>query len=232
VRARDEAGRRLDVAALVLAGAVDLLAGIDGGLILKHGSLTAGGSLAGRSQWIADHAARWQAGWAFWFVVTTTFAWGFYALARNLGGLRQWRDLAVGLALLAAAVDLVGIVVNLALIPDLAARYHDAPAASTALTYSNVETLAQALTDIAAYGLYTAAGILLLPALFATRAYPRPLAWLGVLLWGVSVIATLLLAFDAAGAKAVFAVALLLYAPWVWASAWWVSTLGASSGRC
>ena len=228
MRIRDEGAVRLDVAALVVAGTVDLLAGIDGGLILKHGSLTGGGDLACRSEWIADHTARWQAGWSFWFVVTTTFAWGFYALARNLGGPRQWRDLAVGLALLAAAVDLVGIVVNLALLPDLAARYHDSPTlvASTAVTYSTVETLAQALTDIAAYGLYTAAGLLLLPALFVTRTYPRALAWLGVLLWGVSAAATLLLAFDAAGATAVFAVALLLYAPWVWASAWWVSTHG------
>jgi hypothetical protein len=228
--------RRLDVLALLIAGAVDLLAGADSGLLLKHGSLTGGGDLASRSGWIADHATRWQAGWAFWFVVTTTFAWGFYALARNLGGARQWRDLAVGLALLAAAVDLVGIVLNLAVIPDLAARYQEsAPAlmASTEVTYSTVETLAQALTDIAAYGLYTMAGLLLLPALFATSAYPRRLAWLAVLLWGVSVVATVLLAFDAAGATAVFAVALLLYPLWIWASAWWLASAPQlASARC
>jgi hypothetical protein len=236
VRADDRGARRLDVLALVVAGTVDLLAGADGGLVLKPGALTSGGDLAGRSHWIADHTARWQAGWAFWFVVTTTFAWGFYALARNLGGSRQWRDLAVGVALLAAAVDLVGIVLNLAVLPDLAASYQGSAGAvksSTAVTYSSVETLTQALTDIAAFGLYTAAGLLLLPALFATPAYPLRLAWLAALLWGVSVVATLLLALDAPGATAVFALALLLYAPWVWASAWWVShgPAGAASAR-
>jgi hypothetical protein len=216
-----EGGRRLDVAALVVAGLVDLLAGIDGGLVLKEGSLTAGGDLAGRSEWIADHTARWQAGWAFWFVVTTTFAWAFYALARNLGGPRQWRDLAVGAALLAAAVDVVGIVLNIAVLPDLAGRLQEGEALEA--TYSSVETLAQALTDVTAYGLYTVAGLLLLPAVFATRGYPRGLAWLGVVLWAVSALATVLLATDAAPATAVFAVALLLYPPWVWGSAWWLA---------
>ena len=225
---RAEAGgaRRLDVLALAVAGAVDLLAGIDGGLVLKEGSLTAGGDLAGRSEWIADNTTRWQAGWAFWFVVTTTFAWAFYALARNLGGARQWRDLAVGVALLAAAVDMVGIVLNLTVLPDLATRLQDGGAAvqpATETTYSSVESLAQALTDITAFGLYTVAGLLLLPALLATRTYPRRLLALAALLWGISVVATSLLAFDVAGATAVFAVALVLYAPWVWLSAWWLA---------
>jgi hypothetical protein len=216
-------GRRIDVLALVLAGVVDLLAGLDAGVILKDGTLTGGADLASRAGWITDHTARWQAGWAFWFVVTTTFAWAFYALARNLGGARQWRDLAVGLALLAAAVDMVGIVLNIAVVPDLAESYQQSALSSTEVTYSTVETLAQALTDISAFGLYTAAGLLLLPALFATRGYPRSLAWLAVLLWGISVPATLLLAFDAAGATVVFSAALLLYVPWVWLSAWWLA---------
>jgi hypothetical protein len=205
---------------------VDLLAGLDAGAVLKDGTLTGGGDLAGRAEWITNHTPRWQAGWAFWFVVTTTFAWAFYALARNVGGARQWRDLAVGLALLAAAVDMVGISLNIAVVPDLAGNYVESTGAtqgSAKTTFSTVETLAQALTDITAFGLYTAAGLVLLPALFATRGYPRGLAWLAVLLWGISVLATLLLAFDAAGATAVFSVALLLYVPWVWLSAWWLA---------
>ena len=148
-------------------------------------------------------------------MVTTTFAWAFYALARNLGGAPQWRALAVGAALLAAAVDIVGIVLNLAVLPDLAGGSAD--------TYAAVETLSQALTDITAYGLYTLAGLLLLPALWATRSYPGGLAWLALLLWTVSAVATALLAFDAPGKAPVFAVALLLYPAWVWSSAWWLS---------
>lgn len=218
---RAEPARRLDVLALVIAGVVDLLAGLNGGIVLADGSLTAGGDLAGRSAWIAEHTARWQAGWSFWFVVTTTFAWGFYALARNLGGPRQWRDLAIGFALLAAAVDMVGIVLNIAVVPDVAGQLQAGEA--TPATYSAVETLAQALTDITAFGLYTVAGLLLLPALFATRTYPRGLVWLAVVLWVISALATAMLAFDLGGATAVFAVSLLLYAPWVWASAWWLA---------
>jgi hypothetical protein len=209
------AERRFDVAALVVAGVVDLLAGLVAGVVLEPGSLTAGGDLDGRMAWVADHTARWQAGWAFWFVVTTTFAWAFYALARNLGGPVQWRHLAVGAALLAAAVDIVGIVLNLAVLPDLAD--------GGASTYSAVETLSQALSDITAYGLYTVAGLLLLPSLFATPTYPRALALLGAVLWGVSAAATALLAFDATGKAEVFAVALLLYPVWVWGSALWLA---------
>lgn len=207
---------RLDVLALVVAGAVDLLAGVDAGLVLSDGSLTAGGDSAGRAEWIADHTAQWQAGWTFWFVVTTTFAWGFYALARNLDGPRQLRDLAVGVALVAVAVDIVGIVVNIAVVPDLASASDDA-------SFSTAQILAQALTDITAFGLYTLAGLLLLPALFATRDYPRRLTWLGVALWGGSVVATVLLALDGPGALAVFTVTLLLYPVWVWGSARWIS---------
>ena len=206
--------RRLDVVALVVAGVVDLLAGFVAGVVLEPGSLTAGGDLAGRMSWVADNTTRWQAGWTFWFVVTTTFAWAFYALARNLGGPPQWRALAIGAALLAAAVDIVGIVLNLAVLPDLAGGSAD--------TYAAVETLAQALTDITAYGLYTVAGLLLLPALWATRTYPRLLAWLALVLWVSSAAATLLLALDAPAKAGVFAVALLLYPVWVWGSAWWL----------
>jgi hypothetical protein len=215
---------RLDVVALVTAGVVDLAAGADAGLLLSDGTLSGSSSeLAERARWIAGNTAQWQAGWAFWFVVTTTFAWAFYALARNLDGSGHLRDLVVGAALLAAAVDIVGIVLNIAVLPDLAGDHEELGSdALLAATYSSVETLAQALTDIAAYGLYTTAGLLILPALFATRSYPRRLAWLGAVLWGVSAVVTVLLATDGPGATALFAVALLLYPLWVWGSARWL----------
>ena len=43
------------------------------------------------------------------------------------------------------------------------------------------------------------------------------------MLWGLSALATALLAFDAPGLAPVFALALLLYAAWAWASAAWVA---------
>jgi hypothetical protein len=219
------AGRapRLDIIALVVAGIVDLMAGLDAGLLLADGTLTGSdGDLTERAGWIADNTTQWQAGWSFWFVVTGTFAWAFYALARNLEG--TLRDLVVGVALLAAAVDIVGIVLNLAVLPDLAADHAQlATDSSLASNYSSVETLAQALTDIAAYGLYTVAGLLILPCLFATARYPRKLTWLAVVLWGVSAVVTFLLAIDSPAATTLFAVPLLLYPVWVWGSARWLS---------
>jgi hypothetical protein len=219
---------RLDALALVVAGVVDLLAGGDAGLILSNGTIASGSPFETRLSWVSEHTARWQWGWAFWLVVTTTFAWSFYALARNLGGRPQWKGLAVAAALLAAAVDVVGIVVNLAVLPHLAGEAASLPVGASISAYSGFESLAHALTDVTAYGLYTLAGLLLLPALFSTPDYPRWLASLGSILWGVSVPATALLAVGAADAKPLFTVSLLLYPPWVWASAWWVR---AASGR-
>ena len=207
------ATRRPDVLALLCAGAVDLLAGADAALVLGDGAKREGSGPAERAAWIADHTARWQAGWTFWFVVTLTFAWSFYALARHLGGAPQWRHLAVGVAVVAAAVDIVGIVVALAVLPDVTGE----PA-----TFRAAEGLAHGLTAVAAYGLYTVAGLLLLPGAFATPSYRR-LAVVAAVLWGLSALATVLLAFDAPGLTVVFGLALVLYAAWAWASAAWVA---------
>ena len=192
---------------------MDLLAGVDAALVLGDGARREGSDPAERAAWIAEHTTRWQAGWSFWFVVTLTFAWAFYALARHLGGAPQWRHLAVGVALVAAAVDIVGIVVALAALPELTGE----PA-----SFRAAERLAHGLTAVAAYGLYTVAGLLLLPGAFATPGYGR-LAVVAAVLWGLSALATVLLAFDAPGLTVVFGLALVLYAAWVWASAAWVA---------
>jgi len=205
--------RRPDVLALLCAGAVNLLAGADAALVLDDGLRREGSDPAARAAWIADHAARWQAGSSFWFVVTLTFAWSFYALARHLGGAPQWRHLAVGVALVAAAVDIVGIVVALAVVPD---------ATGDPATFRAAEGLAHGLTAVTAYGLYTVAGLLLLPGAFATPSYRR-LGLVAAVLWGLSALATALLAFDAPGLSVVFGLALVLYAAWAWASAAWVA---------
>lgn len=210
-------GVRLDVLVLGIAGLVNtVLAPLDFGLVLEPGTLPGEDSASARAQWIADHTSRWEAGWSFWFVVTLTFAWSFFALGRHLDARREWVRLALAVALLAAAVDLVGIVVNLSAVPDLA------PGGDSDVLYA-AQTIAHALTDIAAFGLYSLAGLALLPALFATRAYPRRLAWLAAGEWGVSAVATVLLALDATGAETVAGIGFLLYGPWVWLSAAWLA---------
>jgi hypothetical protein len=206
-------GRRLDAAGLALAGLVNvILAPAAYSLLLKPGTPASGTPLGERADWIAAHTGRWQAGWSFWFVVTATFAWSFFALARHLRRQPAWPALAVGLALLAAAVDIVGVVVNLAVLPALA---HDGGSEA----FQSAQVLATALTDVTAFGLYTAAGLVLLPALARTA---RVLFWIGVAEWGVSAVATALLAFGAPGGRAAAALSFLLFAPWAWLGARWV----------
>jgi hypothetical protein len=210
----------------VAAGFVNaVLAPADYALVVKRGAVPSGRSLDGRAHWIATHHARWQAGWAFWFVVTATFAWSYFALGRHLRRQPAWPALAVGLALIAAAVDLVGVVTNIAVVPALAG--HGGTDA-----FRGAQLLAHALTDFTALGLYTAAGLLLLPALRATPGVPPALLWVGVAEWSVSAVATALLVFDLPGGTAGGTAGFLLYAPWTWIAAWWVSgrpTIGTSS---
>jgi hypothetical protein len=209
-------GRRLDAAGLALAGLVNtILAPAAYSLLLKPGTPASGTPLGERADWIAAHPGRWQAGWSFWFVVTTTFAWSFFALGRHLRRQPAWPALAVGLALLAAAVDLVGVVVNIAVLPALADH-------GGSDAFQSAQVLANALTDVTAFGLYTAAGLVLLPALARTARVPRALFRIGVAEWGVSAVATALLAFGAPGGRAAAALSFLLFAPWAWLSARWV----------
>jgi hypothetical protein len=85
-----------------------------------------------------------------------------------------------------------------------------------------MESLANALTNVAAFGLYSFAGLLLLPAVFVTPDYPRWLAWLGAVEWSIAMLATALLVAAPGLATGPLLVSFALYAPWVWGSAWWL----------
>ena len=171
--------------------------------------------------WIATHAGQWQAGWAFWCVVTLTFAWSYYALARYLAGPRPWRDLAVGLALPAAAVDLAGVVINLAVLPQLAALAQG-PASTArelvALTYLGLRDPGERAHQRHRLRTLFGRGPDPAAALFATPTYPRPLAWLGAAEWASAALVTGLLTVAPAMASGPLLFSFLLYAPWVWAA--------------
>ena len=129
------------------------------------------------------------------------------------------------MALIAAAVDLVGVLVNLTVLPELARALTSTPAGpdpALQVVFHSMESLANALTNVAAFGLYSFAGLLLLPAVFATPGYPRWLAWLGAVEWGIAAIATGLLVFAPGLATGPLLVSFALYAPWVWGSALWL----------
>lgn len=129
------------------------------------------------------------------------------------------------MALIAAAVDLVGVLVNLTVLPELARALTSSfvgPDPVLHDVFQSMESLAYALTNVAAFGLYSSAGLLLLPAVFATPSYPRWLAWLGAVEWGIAALATGLLVFAPGLATGPLLVSFALYAPWVWGSAVWL----------
>jgi hypothetical protein len=220
---------RLDLIGLFLAGFINtFLAPFFAVVVFGPGTPAGQDNLLQRVAWIADHPDRWQGGWLFWFAVTLSFAWSYYALGRHLNSPRRWPALAIGVALIAAAVDLVGVLVNITVLPEIASALTASPAAADPtllILFQALEKLTNALTNVAAFGLYSLAGLLLLPALFATADYPRRLAQLGAVEWIISTIASLLLAFAPQVATVPMLIGFALYAPWVWASALWLMRL-------
>lgn len=228
--AEGRASLRLDAVGLFAAGLINtVLAPIVAALVVGPGTAARQSELLERAAWIADHPLRWQGGWLFWFAVTLSFSWSYLALGRHLPTGRAWVRLAVALALIAAAVDIVGVVVNLTAVPELA-RGVVVGGGETAVVFAAAEGLGVGLTNVAAFGLYSLAGLLLLPALFAERHYPRWLARLGAVEWIVAGIATLLLVAAPALATGPLLISFALFAPWVWGSAVWLLRSGGSAG--
>jgi len=222
----NRAATRLDIIGLILAGLNNTFLALLVAVFIHGPGTTANQpDLLLRATWIAEHSQLWRLGWLFWFAPTLSFSWSYYALGRNLDAARHWRNLAVGVALIAAAVDIVGVLVNMTVLPELAREIaYTAPNIDTTLKviFSATEKLANNLTNVGGYGLYTLAGILILPAIFATKDYPRWLARLGAVEWGISSVAIILLIFVPAIATIPLVISFFFYAPWVWGSALWL----------
>lgn len=213
----------VDVAVLVLAGVINsIISPVVAELVLADGLEANVRELETRMAWVADHGRQWQWGWTAWFAVTVSFAASYYALGRNLRGNRQLRELAIGLAIIAAAIDIAGLVVNITVLPHLAERWTATGDAALLSQYSSFEALANDAIYIVSFGLYSVAGLLLVPPAFQTASFPRLLAWLGLALWSAACIATALLALDAMNAGGPLSLSFLLFAPWAWGGAWWV----------
>jgi len=217
---------RLDVLGLFLAGLNNTFIALAVAVFI-HGPGTTSNQpdLLQRALWIAEQSVLWKVGWLYWFIPTLTFSWSYFALGRHLDSTRQWRNLAIGVALVAAAVDIVGVLVNFTVLPELAKGLTYTginPDSTMQITFSAVEKLANTLTNIGGFGLYSVAGVLILPAVFKTSDFPKQLAWLGIIEWGLSLIATGLLIGKPDLATIPLVISFLLYAPWVWGSAIWL----------
>lgn len=216
----------LDVFGLFLAGFNNTILALLVAVFIHGPGTTAGQpDLLQRATWIAGNTTLWKAGWLFWFAPTLSFSWSYYALGRHLNGARNWRNLAIGVAVIAAAVDIVGILLNYTVLPELArglASTVSTPDPTLLVVFQSMEKMANSLTNIGGYGLYSLAGILLLPAAFATKDFPWFLAWLGVVEWSISMLATILLVIAPDLSTVPFVISFLLYAPWVWGSGVWL----------
>jgi hypothetical protein len=222
----NRAAIRLDIIGLFLAGLNNTFLALLVAVFIHGPGTTANQpDLLLRATWITENAQLWRLGWLFWFAPTLSFSWSYYALGRNLDAARHWRNLAIGVALIAAAVDIVGVLINMTVLPELAhelAKTIANPDPTLTVIFSAMEKIANNLTNVGGYGLYTLAGVLILPAIFATKDYPRWLARLGATEWIISSVATLLLIFAPTFATIPLVISFFLYAPWVWGSALWL----------
>ena len=217
---------KLDLLGLFLAGLNNTFLALLVALFIHGpGTISTQPEVLLRASWIAENATLWKNGWLFWFVPTLSFCWSYYALGRHLNAARQWRNLAIGIALIAAAVDIVGVLINMTVLPELARELANTisnPDPTLQVVFLSMEKIANSLTNIGGFGLYTLAGMLILPAIFATQSYPRWLAKLGATEWIISSVATVLLIFAPDIAAIPLVISFLLYAPWVWGSALWI----------
>lgn len=216
---------RLDATGLFLAGLNNTFLALLVALFIHGpGTTSSQPELLLRAAYITENSGLWQAGWLFWVAPTLTFSWSYYALGRHLDAKPHWRDLAIGLAIIAAAVDVIGILINLTVLPELASQltYSATADSMLAVVFQSLEKLANNLTNVGGFGLYTLAGLLILPSAFATEGFPSWLKTLGVIEWGISLVAILLLIFAPTLATIPLVVSFLFYAPWVWGGAWWL----------
>lgn len=124
--------------------------------------------------------------------------------------------------MIAAAVDITGVLVNLTVSPELVQALIGTTAGGDLVllvVFHSMESLASALTNLAAFGLYSLAGMLLLPAVFSTPSYQRWLAWLGTAEWGIAALAIILPVLAPGLATGPLLIRFALYTPWVWGSA-------------
>ena len=214
---------RLDVIGLFLAGFNNTILALLVAVFVHGPGTTANQpDLMLRVAYIAENMGLWKAGWIFWFLPTLSFSWSYFALGRHLDASETWRDLAIGLAIMAAAVDVIGILLNFTVLPELANALAYSPDANLQMLFGAMEKMANNLTNVGGFGLYSLAGKLLLPAAFATPGFWRPLAWLGVFEWVLSMLATVLLVLSPELATIPLVISFLFYAPWVWGGALWL----------
>jgi len=181
--------RRLAGLAVMGVSAVNLAASLALLFLLRPGTL-AGGSVTDRMLFIASNRIAWTAGWLLWVLAALSLVGFFHVLsahldARMAGLLRYARALVV----LGAAADVVADLINAGVLADMPARWLAASASVRPVVLEEFavwDRFAVLLTGGLANLLYGLAGALLTAAMFRTTVFPRVLAWVGAVVWGLA----------------------------------------------
>ena len=146
--------------ACVIAAAVHLIAGLAMALILRHG-LQSNPDLADRLRFLVERRGLWTAAWLTWNVAALSILWFFACVAEARPcGLTRF---ALALAAAGVAGDLSAETIEMALVPAFAA-------AGNAAALQTADRAAVLLTGYLANGLYTAASLASLAALWKDSA--------------------------------------------------------------
>jgi uncharacterized protein YqjF (DUF2071 family) len=147
-------------------------------LSLQYGLLL--GTAASRRATILALGPLWQLGWFVWMLASLALVLLFIAWADTLE-YKVWGYLAAALCLAGATIDWLDETLLAGVIPGLAATD---PSGLFELWEHSYRFVSIGLAN----GLYTVGGLLLTGLAFKTPGYPRWLAWLGVPVWGFSVL--------------------------------------------
>lgn len=182
-------------------------------LVLRNGIPP--GDVATRAAYVAANATAWRIGWVLWLPASLALVLFFAAWADVMpASLKAWGVLAVALTLAGATIDWVDETFWIALAPDLAARFASDPFAASA--YTLWDRAYVVISMGLANALYTIGGIILTALAFKTRGFPKWLAWLGTLVWALSLdLSIAALIGDGVIIQSVSALVFIAFLPWV-----------------
>lgn len=180
-------------------------------LVLRNGIPP--GAVASRAAFVAANATAWRIGWALWLPASLALVL-FFAAWADLVTHRPWGLIAVALTLAGATIDWADEMFWIGLAPDLARRFaQDAFAASAYALWDRAYVV---ISMGLANGLYTLGGILLVSLSFKTSGFPRWLAGLGALVWGLSLgLSAAALIGDGVLIQLVSVIVFAAFLPWV-----------------
>jgi hypothetical protein len=212
---------------LILAAALNLIPLAYTGLLIAPGTV-AGGPDYDRMFFIASHQALWSAGWVLWMGGSLGLVLSIWVVSRAVAHRTHAAEIlrfAPIVALLGAAVDIVGDGIQAAGIPVVAARFIPGPIPNTytdmaGFLFSVLDNIASLLSGDVANTLYFVAGTLVVIALATIADFPKWLTALGAVAWLATLAATPATFFPAILPVAV-ASALALYVIWLLAVAIW-----------